>query len=735
MKCSLVFGLFLLLFAAPFALADSAGSVSVCKGENAVFEFALYNQAEPLTYAITPSGITGTLSTTSLSLGRGQTANFTFMVATVNRAVGSYPFTIIADGGVSVSRASGLLVVSNCYDSALALNATSETVERCGSVKVKVSVQNTGSKQDTFALSSSGGLPAAFSPTVLAIGPSSQASADAVVSVPCATAAGAHPLMINASGHSKQSAKLTVYVTVPTPTPTPKGCAYSNPACASPKVCQNNACVLPSGCNYSNPACASPKVCQNNACVLPSGCKYNNPACASGFSCNSTTNLCVELPPAPVPVITATVRACKGETARFKFSIYNPEAAAAAFNVTANSQVNGTLSVAAFTVPGNSSEGVYYTVNTTRVAVGTYPITLVASNGKTSGFVASQLQVEDCFASNLTLVGAVSGNQTIPVVFPSTVPGAVPTAAATSTPSNASAVPTAAVNASANATNATAKPAGVLWVILPQGLVLEAGLQKNITVTLRNSAGYEITSVRILISNMTVSDLTIPSIAAGKSLTVDLVVSTVVSKPFNATVRAIGEQGSGETMFMVNATEGKVAARTFKSAAETVNGTNGSVERVNTTVRLYNYANEAANLTVAIREPSVNLSTSNVSIPAKSYAEVALSSQIPTGKNYNATLLVTTRNGTVYSLQVSLREVSASASTGMFSGSLVSMFSLAVVAIGVILVLFYFARRNSADEDDGDEDSEENEPESVDEAKPKEEEKKQEKARKPSKKR
>jgi len=731
MKCSLVFSLFLMLFAAPFVLADSAGSVSVCKGENAVFEFELYNQAEPLTYTITPSGITGTLSTATLSLGRGETSSFSFLVATANRNAGSYPFTIIADGGVSVSRASGLLVVSDCYGSALTLNATSATVERCGSVKVKVSVQNSGSKQDAFALSSSGDLPVAFSPTALSIGPSSQASADAVVSVPCATSAGTHTLQINSSGRSKQSAKLTVYVTAPTPTPTPKGCAYSNPACVSPKVCQNNACVLPTGCNYSNPACASPKVCQNNACVLPSGCKYNNPACASGFSCNSTTNLCAEIPPVPAPVITTTVRACKGETARFKFSVYNPEVAAVAFNVTANSDVNGTLSVKSFLVPGKSSESVYYTVNTTRVAVGSYPITLVASNGKTSGFVASQLQVEDCFASNLTLVSVISGNQTIPVAFPSSVPSALPTVVATAAPANTSAVPSLAPTAVVNASNATnvTKPAGVLWAIVPNGMVFESGLQKAVTVTVRNSADYDVRSVRILISNMTVSDVTLPLIPAGKSMNVDLVVSTGLSKPFNATIRAVGEQGSGETVFLVNVTEGKVTAKTFKSVATTVNGTNGSIERVNTTVRLYNYANATANVTVSVRDSAVNATPAAVSIPANSYVEVSLSTQLPKGKDYNATLVVTSKAGATYSLPVSLRAASTSASTGLFSGSAVSMFSLAIVAIGVILVLFYFARKNSDDDkDDGDESSDEDGEDAEDE-KPKEEKKQAKKKR------
>ena len=249
--------------------------------------------------------------------------------------------------------------------------------------------------------------------------------------------------------------------------------------------------------------------------------------------------------------------------------------------------------------------------------------------------------------------------------------------------------------------------------------MFEAGLQKAVTVTIRNAVDYDISSVRVLISNMTVSDATLPLIPAGKSLTVDLVVSTGLSKPFNATVRAVGEQGFGETVFFVNSTEGKVAARTFTSAAKAVNGTNGSIERVNSTVRLYNYANKTSNLTVAVREPEVTVLPSAVSIPAMSYVEVSLSTQLPKDKDSNATLVVTSEAGAVYSLPVSLRAVSPSASTGLFSGGLVSMFSLAVVAVGVILVLFYFARKQPGDDEDGDEDgSGEDEDEPKEEKKP-----------------
>jgi len=689
MKYSLVFGIFLLLFAAPFALADS-GSISVCKGENAVFEFELYNQADPLTYTISPSGITGTLSTTAISLGAGEKATFTFTVPTQNRAEGNYPFTIIADGGVSVSRASGLLTVSDCYSSALSLNTTTATVQRCGSVPITATLQNTGSKQDSFALSSSGALSVAFSPGALTIGSSGSSSSTAVVSVPCSTAAGAYLLFVNSSGHSKQSIAFTVYVTAPTPTPTPAGCAYSNPACVSPKVCQNN------------------------ACVMPSGCKYSNPSCGAGFYCNNASNTCVENPVAAPVMNLAAIRACKGEVARFKFSVNNPGDSPASFNVTSKGNLSGRLSASSITVPAASAVDVYYTINTTGMAVGSYPFSITASNSRTSGTVASKLQVDDCFASNLTLVSAASTSQPAVSVTPSPSPSATIVASATPSPAaNASATPAPAANAS----NATKTP-NVLWAIAPQGLVLEAGVQKTITIGVRNSADYDVGSVVVSISNMTLSVAKVASIPAGKSVNVDLVVSTSLSKPFNATVKLAGDKGSGATVFFVNATEGRVAAKTVKSSASVVNGTNGTVELVNATVRLYNYANASVNATVSAQGSAVNVTPSNVTIPAKSYAEITLLAQVPKGEDRNATLSVSA-SGSTYALPVSIRMASPSASTGMFSGNLVSMFSLAVVAIGVILVLFYFARRQPGD----DEDAEETDSDDSDEAQPKEEKK------------
>jgi len=164
-----------------------------------------------------------------------------------------------------------------------------------------------------------------------------------------------------------------------------------------------------------------------------------------------------------------------------------------------------------------------------------------------------------------------------------------------------------------------------------------------------------------------------------------------------------------------------------------VNGTNGSIEAVNTTVRLYNYANATANVTVLVRDASVNVSPSNASIPANSYVELSLSAQLPKGKDYNATLVVADKAGATYSLPVSLRAATPSASTGMFSGGLVSMFSLAIVAIGVILVLFYFARKSGDDEDDDD--SDEDDASEDDDSEDEDEDETPEKAKKTSKKR
>jgi nitrogen fixation-related uncharacterized protein len=407
-------------------------------------------------------------------------------------------------------------------------------------------------------------------------------------------------------------------------------------------------------------------------------------------------------------VFLSAVRACRGEVARLKFGLSNPFNGTRTYGVSVTTTLNGTLSQESIAVPANASVDIYYTVNTTGVAAGKYPLVIAAKSGQASASAQAQLQVDDCFVSNLTLINALPQNKT--VVSPSAVPSVAPSAAPSATPA---ALPnaTATANVTANSTNVTKKPAVVLWAILPQGLVFESGLQKRVTVTVRNAADHDIRSVRVLISNMTVSDVTLPSIQAGKSVTVDLMVSTGLSTPFNATVRVVGEQASGETMFFVNATKGKIAASTFKSAAFAVNGTNGTMELVNTTVRLYNYANDTSNLTVAVREPAVNVSPAVVSVPASSYVELSLNAQLPKDKDYNATLVVYAKDGATYALPVSLRAASPSASSGLFSGGLVSMFSLAVVAVGVILVLFYFSRKQSDDDEDSDEDDSDEEDE------------------------
>ncbi|MFA5246670.1 MAG: hypothetical protein WC408_02130 [Candidatus Micrarchaeia archaeon] len=901
MKNLFVFGAVMLLFASAFAFADS--SVTVCSGENAVFEFELYNQAEPLTYSITASGITGVLSLNKVYLERDQKVNFTFTASTKDKAAGTYPFSIVADGQASVSRASATLTVANCYSSVIVANPASISIPRCNSGKVKISVQNTGTKSDSYSITSSGDLTTTFSQSFVTVSPSSSSTIDATISVPCSATAGTHTVQVSSSGKIKQTASITVQVTAPTPTPIPAGCAYANPSCKSPMVCQDN------------------------KCVLPPGCKYNNPVCQSGFSCDNSTNSCREIPKVPAPVLTSpvkddacrgevvqydyeitnpstvsqtyaisvngviasvkpsavidvaanktvpfsvfvdtasitpkaysfnvtakskansvaasgslnvrecysgsisvtgsdismcpsqiivrsvtvknkgaesdifmlsskgpsdmrvefqpsalmlaqgeeksalaiitapsiynasgesrvltvaatsnsiastqmrivlsalascpstsgptmfleAVRACQGEIARFKFGLYNPENNTKVFNLSMQSELNGTLSVPFLSVNAKNSSDIYYTVNTSEVAIGKYPITLSASSGSSNAYVASQLLVEDCFGSNLTWIGGSGENGTIIIVLPTATPTAAPsatpvvTANATTVPTlkaNATASPTAKANASAMPTaNATAKPIGVLTASIPQGLSMESGLVKKFSVTVRNNAGYDVKSVRILISNMTLSSSApIAVIPAGKSASVDVIASTTVAVPFNATLRAIGEQGFGDAVFFVNATAGRISAKALKVSTLPVNGTNGTSEYVNTTVRLFNYANSSVNVTLLMREANVKLSQQKVAIPAKSYIELALSTQLPKGKDYNATLVATTSDGRIYSMPISLKAISPSGSTGLVSGGLVSLFSLALVAIGVILVLYYFSRRNGTDEDECEDD-------------------------------
>lgn len=376
-----VFAFAALLFSA-FAVAYSdVNTVTVCRGEPAVFEYELHNKIDPLTYAISPQGITGTTSVSKVSLAYDERVSFSFTVTTSDKAIGNYPFTMVADGGRSVSKAESLLIVANCYDSGIVANPSTLTIVACSSGASKVTVSNTGTKADTFVLSSSGPLSAAFSSPSLSISPSSAASSDVSISVPCGTSAGQRQLQVASKGKSSGSASITVQVVTPTPTPTPKGCAYNNPACAAPQVCQDN------------------------KCVLPSGCKYNNPSCPAGFSCDNASNACREIPKVPDSILTSAVQydVCRGESVKYDYEITNPANFSQRYSVSSDG-VSGAFSPSSsFDVGANQKKAFSLSVDTSPLLPKTYYFNVVATAGNKSVRMQSGLRVRQCYASALSL--------------------------------------------------------------------------------------------------------------------------------------------------------------------------------------------------------------------------------------------------------------------------------------------------------------------------------------------
>ena len=361
------------------AVSD-VNSVTMCGGQEAVFEFTLHNKVDPLTYDITPQGITGVLSMNRVSLGRDESVNFTFTVPTVGKPLGTYPFTMIADGGPSVSTASAMLTIVNCYDSFLSASPSALTINSCSSGKTTLTLANRGYKQDSYTFTNNGDLGFLYSPSSLTLAGGNSGNSDVTISVPCGTQAGSRQVTVTANGNSKPSTVITVNVVVPTPTP------------------------IPQGCSYNNPACPAPQVCQNNKCVMPSGCKFHNPDCPVGYTCDVNANTCREIPKIPAPILTSQVQydVCRGEAVRYDYTLANPGNATQHYALGVEG-MNGTLSASSLDVPGNSAKSFSLNVDTSAIAANTYNFNIVATGTDKTVRMASGLKVENCYASGISL--------------------------------------------------------------------------------------------------------------------------------------------------------------------------------------------------------------------------------------------------------------------------------------------------------------------------------------------
>jgi hypothetical protein len=306
------------------------------------------------------------------------------------------------------------------------------------------------------------------------------------------------------------------------------------------------------------------------------------------------------------------------------------------------------------------------------------------------------LIIDDCYASNLTLVSIVGGAQQVQVIT------AVPTAA-----------PGAAATATATAATSVSPSAGGLLKVIPSSVSTESGLETAMGLVLRNDAPFEVTSVRLFISNVTITQFRLlPSIKPGELVPIEFSGYTELSAPANVTVRAVGEEAYGEGELQLLASPSRIASAVLRTSTQSAK--NGTRENVTVTVRLSNNGKKDANLSLSSADSAVAVNPSNISLAAGASKEITLNTELAPSKEYEATLVVRSPDGT-YRIPVVINTKTGGTLTGLFSGSLASAAALALVTIAIVTVLLYLARKQGEEEPAEEESAEAGEKE---EAKP-----------------
>ena len=98
------------------------------------------------------------------------------------------------------------------------------------------------------------------------------------------------------------------------------------------------------------------------------------------------------------------------------------------------------------------------------------------------------------------------------------------------------------------------------------------------------------------------------------------------------------------------------------------------------------------------------LGSASLSLKAGASAEIMLNAELPSGREYNATLVAVTDKGT-YKLPVTLNTKTGGVLSGLFTGGAASMLAIAAVVLAVVFVLLYLAKKQT----DAEEQSEEKE--------------------------
>ncbi len=686
------------LFSVIFAqTAFAANSVSVCQGDSAKFDFRLENQGDALTYSISVSGLAGTLSSNSISLDANSATTFSYSVPSQGLEIGNHPFQVTATSSRTTAVADAMLAVQKCYGSSLAISAPS-SAKQCDSIPATITLSNTGTKEDSYTLSSTGALPISFSqnPATVAAGASKQVAA--TITIPCTqTPATVASQTITSAGKTTSSASFQLQVLAkPTPTPTPSPSPAPTPI-PTPK---------PAGCAYSNPACAEGFECKDNNCyktiVVNNTITVNNTVIVTVTPIPTPTPMPTPVKtPAPTPepepmLLLGSIRVCKNESAKMNFDLYNPKQSDATFELNATG-AEGTLSATTIVAKPDSKASFWFLIDAALLEPNrTYLLAIAAKEqGAKTQYIGARVLVEDCFATNLSVTGAYSlTTQQSPEQNAAPMPSLEAQATASPSPSS---------------TLAPAQSALQQVSINSEGaLSLEIAAEKELQVEITNNGATAIENASLFLSGAVLSNSVLPAIAPNSSTTVLVKISGQKEGAFASQLRVVGGKTLAEKNISIYVSKPLLSLeqkQTTVSQAK-IEGNKTAVNST-TTVTLKNAGGKLDAQLELLGAQNSALSNKTIALERGKSAEIKISALFAEGaKEQNATLLVKSNRGT-YAFPIILSpKPAASILTGLFTAATGSWPYLAVIAIAVF-AYFKIFKAKPADAEEGEEEKEE----------------------------
>ncbi len=646
MKLPSIFAIIFFAISIISQAAFAANAVTVCEGDSAKFDFLLENTGDPLTYSISASGLSGTLSSTTIDMAANSKTPFYFLAPTQGISPGQYPFAVRATSSRTTANADALLIVQKCYASSLSISPATVSAQQCASATVDAAISNAGTKEDSFTLSASGTHPVSFSQNPVLVPANSQKTIKATIAIPCTATPATVAQAISATGKTTSSASVQVQITAkPTPIPTPSPTPIPTPK--------------PAGCQYNNPPCAQGFECKDNNC-------YKTVILNNTIVINKTIVVTVTSVPTPTPapkpaapvdetpsIMMGSIRVCKNETAKINFDLFNPKNKTAEFQLS-SSGVNGTLSATALSVPADSKAAFSFAVDGAILEPKTYLLSIaVKESGAKTQYIGNRIIVEDCFASNLSVTGAHAistgdaqqvQEQSLAIPSPSSTPAPQP--------------------------SATPDAPGVSISSEPS-LSIEVGVGKELEIEITNNQAQAIENATIFLSGATLSNSKLPAIAAGGKTKISVKISGQKEGTFESKISLVSGKTIAEKNITIFVSKPLLEIQQTQTQSNPVQQGNKTLSNATTTILVKNNAGGTLSAELEVLgAPNATLSNKTISLAKNQSAEITISTLFDeNAQPQNATLSIKSNRGT-YEVPLELSPKPAFAAlTGMFSAA------------------------------------------------------------------